>query len=538
MKRHSIPIYTIVLPSGAQIAQAAKIWLVTCGPWWATSASIHAAAICGTMWVLGPAKVRTPVVSEAPTFETELPAKDQEHFDDEPLPAHFSIGEVQLTEIPDLTTSSLRSAETVDMPQDEQINGSPDEAFKESGGGYMAATNGMLGMLSGMQAVGPGAKMPLATGSLAPTAMGINNKLGSGGKGAGFKGRGQGVRKAMVGGYGGTKSSERAVGAALNWFARHQNPDGTWGFLAYAQICKDGSCASTATLKTDLAATALGVLPFLGAGQTHSDRGPYRRTIAGAVYAIMNAQKNDGDLRGPGGSMYVHALCTLALCEAYGMSGDRVVGTCAQRAIHFIERSQDPVGGGWRYQPGEAGDLSVVGWQIMALKSAVMANLTVSSTVVERANQFVRSVAVGAHGGQFAYQPGADPTPTMTAVGVLCTQYLGAGRDDPRLAEGAQYLLANPPVASVHGCYYWYYATLAMHNMPGPDWDIWNRRVRRAMLDSQVRYGCAAGSWSPQGHSHCDTAGRLMVTSLNTLTLEVYYRYLPLYRSVAQNNSN
>ena len=38
------------------------------------------------------------------------------------------------------------------------------------------------------------------------------------------------------------------------------------------------------------------------------------------------------------------------------------------------------------------------------------------------------------------------------------------------------------------------------------------------------------GSWSPQGDSISAAGGRMMSTSLALLTLEVYYRHLPLYR--------
>ncbi|HWC89954.1 MAG TPA: hypothetical protein VG433_09870, partial [Pirellulales bacterium] len=82
--------------------------------------------------------------------------------------------------------------------------------------------------------------------------------------------------------------------------------------------------------------------------------------------------------------------------------------------------------------------------------------------------------------------------------------------------------------------YYWYYATQVMHNLPGPEWDPWNRAMRRTLIETQVKEGCAAGSWDPHkplpdGHA-AETGGRIMTTSLATLTLEVYYRYLPLYQ--------
>jgi hypothetical protein len=121
----------------------------------------------------------------------------------------------------------------------------------------------------------------------------------------------------------------------------------------------------------------------------------------------------------------------------------------------------------------------------------------------------------------------------MTAVGLLCSQYLGAKRDDPVIVGGLEYLSRRKPDMSDHNTYYWYYATQVMHNVPGPQWDEWNRTMRRLLVESQDTKGCAAGSWNPnqpEPDRWATQGGRLMVTSFCTLTLEVYYRYLPLYK--------
>ena len=38
------------------------------------------------------------------------------------------------------------------------------------------------------------------------------------------------MRKAMVGGFGGTMASEHCIAGSLNWLARHQSEDGSWAF--------------------------------------------------------------------------------------------------------------------------------------------------------------------------------------------------------------------------------------------------------------------------------------------------------------------
>jgi hypothetical protein len=174
-----------------------------------------------------------------------------------------------------------------------------------------------------------------------------------------------------------------------------------------------------------------------------------------------------------------------------------------------------------------------VGWQVMALKSAQMAGLSVNPKCFEGAKQWLKAASAG-NGGQFCYTPGSGPTPAMTSVGLLCSQYLGVKRDDPIIAEGTGILMANLPDSNgMRDLYYWYYATQVMHNVPGPDWDAWNRKMRRTLIESQCKQGCATGSWDPDkptADRWGSQGGRLMVTSLAALSLEVYYRYLPLYK--------
>jgi len=58
------------------------------------------------------------------------------------------------------------------------------------------------------------------------------------------------------------------------------------------------------------------------------------------------------------------------------------------------------------------------------------------------------------------------------------------------------------------------------------------------LIDSQVKEGCAAGSWDtndPSPDPWRAQGGRIMITSLCCLTLEVYYRYLPLYKLDAED---
>ena len=234
--------------------------------------------------------------------------------------------------------------------------------------------------------------------------------------------------------------------------------------------------------------------------------------------------------------MYAHALATITLCEAYGLTKDQKVGDAAALAVLYIEAAQNQSTGGWRYVPQDptGGDTSVLGWQIMALHSAQLAGVPVSRQTLEGAKQWLGSVCKGNYRGLYAYQDFKEPTPTMTAIGMLSWQYLGMRPDDPAMVEGKQYLLQNLPDNGRRDTYYWYYATQVMHNLLGSDWDAWNRQMRKTLIESQCHQGCAAGSWDPENPT-LDTwgaqGGRIVTTAFSTLTLEIYYRYLPLYQS-------
>jgi hypothetical protein len=284
-----------------------------------------------------------------------------------------------------------------------------------------------------------------------------------------------------------------------------------------------------------MAATALGLLPLLGAGQTHRE-GKYKQTVQKGLDWLIAHQKPDGDLRG-GDTMYSHGFAAFALCEAYGLTGDPPVGAAAQKAVDFIEKAQHKEGGGWRYNPGTRGDTSVFGWQMSALESARLAGLKVAPATLDGARKYLKSAESGEGSGKFCYMPGGAPTPTMTAVGILDSLYLGAKPADPSIAAGVKYLMKQVPDTADVGhrnAYYWFYATQALHRVGGPDWDTWNRQLRKTLIETRATEGCAAGSWDPGKpvkDAWGEPGGRLMVTSLSTLSLEVYYGYLPIFKS-------
>ncbi|MAQ90727.1 MAG: hypothetical protein CMM03_12805 [Rhodopirellula sp.] len=353
--------------------------------------------------------------------------------------------------------------------------------------------------------------------------------------GSGLTGRGAEAKAAMVREYGGTKESEAAVAMALKWIANHQNPDGGWSFDHTADGRRNCTCGNIGTLKTSFnGATAMALLPFLGAGNTHK-KGAYKKQVEAGLYYLTRSMKVNGatgDLTDAGGRMYSHGLCAITLTEAFAMTKDRQLMAPAQMSLNFITYAQDPVGGGWRYKPRQAGDTSVVGWQLMALKSGHMAYLNVPKNTIAGCYKFLDSVQANS-GATYGYTtPGGGHA--TTAVGLLCRMYLGWKKDEPALVRGVETISKWAPSKS--DMYYNYYATQVMRHHGGPLWDKWNKTMRDHLVATQElgKGQCEnTGSWNMGAGHGARVGGRLYNTALATMILEVYYRHMPIYAQQA-----
>jgi hypothetical protein len=340
------------------------------------------------------------------------------------------------------------------------------------------------------------------------------------------------AKSEMLERFGGNASSEKAVALALKWIADHQAPNGGWSFV-HSAFCR-GQCKEDGTkVKAVNGATAMALLPFLGAGQTHL-QGQYKNTIKkGLGFLITNMKVTPGELptgswNEPDGTMYSHGLAAITICEAYAMTRDPDLLQPAQLSLNYLVYAQDQRGGGWRYGPKQPGDTSVVGWCLMALKSGAMGNLTVPPSTFRGASGFLDFVSTnnGAYYGYDKPTANIEGRQATIAVGLLCRMYLGWSKDNEALKEGVAFLDKRGP--STSDLYYSYYATQVMRHHGGPEWERWNTKLRDDLIKTQVSEGHAAGSWYASA-GHGKEGGRLYATSLATMILEVYYRHMPLY---------
>ena len=345
--------------------------------------------------------------------------------------------------------------------------------------------------------------------------------------GGGLEGRSREGRARLATENGGSPDSEAAVERGLKWLFAHQRDDGSWNFNHHKSACK-GMCRNPGTVASTTGATAIALAAFLGAGYTH-EGGDYQDTVRrGLYYLVSRALVTPEGVDIQEGTMYAQGLAAIVLCEGYAMTGDPELKDAAQGTIKFIEYAQDKKGGGWRYTPGEPGDTTVTGWQLMALKSGQLANLQVRSPNIFLVSDFLDSVSCE-DGAQYGYMS-TDPRQTTTAIGLLLRMYTGWRRGNPALAQGVAYLDQWGP--SADNMYYNYYASQVMRHWGGPEWERWNPKMRKHLINTQATGGHEAGSWYFSG-GHGETGGRLYNTAAAIMTLEVYYRYMPLYKRKA-----
>jgi hypothetical protein len=349
-----------------------------------------------------------------------------------------------------------------------------------------------------------------------------------------YGGRMGAVRSQNIAKFKGSQQAEQAVLAALRWLKANQRPDGSW------------KCE-----QSDSAGTAMALLAFLGHGET-VDSPEFGQCVQRALQYLVTRVGPNGLVTGVSGNPfgYTQGIVAYALGEAYALSGSPALKEPVERATGAIVRWQrsprktSAHNGGWRYTPtSDNSDVSVTGWMIMALKSAKNAGIDVPQDAFDKASNYLWNMYGEYHDDAkndtfrgFGYErPGVDPGPT--AIGVLCQQFMGHG-NDTRLREALRYLRTQKvDWQSAKGLwllYTWYYATQAMFQAGGDHWIFWNQQIR----DATIRAQNENGSWPLPAHSEWEqkslSKSQVYPTALGALILEVYYRYLPLYQLMEQ----
>ena len=335
--------------------------------------------------------------------------------------------------------------------------------------------------------------------------------------------------------FGASIASEEAVQSALAWLAANQHESGKWiaqDYGAGREPSVQGQLRGKAGLHADTGITGLALLAFMGAGETHLD-GDYRKTVQRGLEWLLGQQSGDGNLSGKAtlyARMYCHAMATMAVCEALALTGDPRIQPYAQRAIDYTVNSQDSMSGGWRYQPKDTGDMSQCGWQLLAVKSAQFAGISIPEKVRSNMIRFVQSCSAGKHHGLSSYRPNEKITATMTAEAMACRLWLDSVDSDEQLNEAAQRVMQELPGSARCNLYLNYYGSFVLKRVGGEQWQTWNQAMQSQLLESQrVKTdseldATLAGSWDPTS-VWAGYGGRVYSTAMAVLCLEVYYRF-------------
>ncbi len=297
-------------------------------------------------------------------------------------------------------------------------------------------------------------------------------------------------------------------------------------FLALLQE-KDGSWLANGIKHP--AITSLAVMAFLSAGHVPGE-GPYQENVEKGVRWVLAQQRPDGIFSTTEwDEMYQHGICTMMLCEVAAMSDAKLakeIRPKLEKAVKLIlqgQRAEPVVRGGWRYRlVGNDADISVSGWQILALRAARNLGCDVPAERIDLAVQFIQQCRDARSGG-FAYTPGSQSTLACTGTCVLALELCGKDRHHSReTLQAGSYLLKNPLLAhETHFYYTAYYCSQAMFQLGNNYWNVYRPRLHALLLDSQQRNG----GWLTN-----DGLGSSYATAMAILALTVEYRFLPIYQ--------
>lgn len=367
---------------------------------------------------------------------------------------------------------------------------------------------------------------------------GIFMAIGAGGGAAGmFGSRSGGGRKRALARNGGTRASEAGVSAAGRFLKRAQSVDGRWSALLWPKNSafeqKPEGLGTWSGPSADRCGTALSLLTFLGAGYDHKTPNKFKPVLRTGLDWLRQQLAADGTADG---DPVVQACVTMALAEAYAMTSDPELRQPAQSAIDRLLGMQHAVGG-WAAS-GRAEDPRLDGpasaWCVMALKSAYAGGLNVREGL-ERAKRYLETAWRAANPvpgllttfpGTFDAVAGTAHEPACTAAGAMMAVYLGYRAGDQMLESLVDTLAESPPRAVPLDPMTLLWGNLAMFQVGGERWQLWNFVVRDFLVAQQRRDEPHDGSWDPALFGASGARwGRVMTSAVCALSLEVYYRY-------------
>lgn len=344
----------------------------------------------------------------------------------------------------------------------------------------------------------------------------------------------------------GGDATSAPVRAALAWLVAHQDEDGRWDADAFMKHDRGpgAPCDGPGRPTNDVGVTGLATLALLGGGSTLRT-GPHQGAVRNAVQWLQGQQGADGVLGTTAAHdfIYGHAIATLALSEAYGLSKYRSLREPVTKAVNYLASHRNPYAV-WRYQPRDNdNDTSVTTWAWLACASAKDFGIAIDPSIPKvvaawydeatdehgRTGYTRRGEPSSRHVGDHALRFPPEQGEALTAAALLGRFVLGqTPAKAPIMNASAELLLAKPPLwqAGAIDPYYCWFGTQAMYQMGGQWWDGWNKSLA-SVAQAQRSDGNFAGSWDPIGVWDHD-GGRVYATALYALTLVARARFATL----------
>ena len=303
------------------------------------------------------------------------------------------------------------------------------------------------------------------------------------------------------------------IRGALKYLAAQQHLDGSWSL-------KEGLAGHP------VAMTGYTLLAFMASGNL-PDEGDYSKNVAMGMQFLLDSIQPDGLFRGVSQQqyMYNHGIATVALAELYGETRSPTIRVKLQRVVDVIIKAQNPAGG-WRYTPqSKDADISVTVLQVVALRAAQEAGLSVPLDSIDKAIAYVDSCYAPTSGG-FSYQPGQGAGFARTAAATYSLQVLGK-YDDTRVKNGSAYLFSHLNEGA-NWTYGNYYAAPAQYMVGGETWRNWYTQVKKRLLDKVVKEGDTA-HWE-QSMDGSGQLGPVFFTAVSVHILSMPFHFVPLYQ--------
>ena len=381
-------------------------------------------------------------------------------------------------------------------------------------------------------------------------------------------------RKTMLDFYAGKTAVQPALDAAVEWLVEKQIKDKTFAWWCFDHTILPGgkrrpggkNLMDPGMAKENLvSATTLALMAIVGSGDLSpknqntvmraikflqvnskpaSDQQivPMNREAAKRVEASLVVEENSDT------DFHPHAWGVIAICDYLAMEHEKKekkekllapISEFAQALVRHLCRQQNSNGGFPAMERGLTIDGTLLNfnsdfqsdivstvWNLMAMKAAKEAGLTVPNETIRKANDFLsqKITTMGRiHKGYLQL--------TASEIREIRAAFLGIQLMDgeyPSYEESAALAEQILRIYDVNQVQSNLFSSMFVRDLRGRSWENWRETVISQYLKEQCAEKLEAGSWFYDGERVNNEGGRLYCTAMTAMILQGLYRYEPL----------